>query len=48
MTDKQWHEVQEIVRKEKVQALQHMNNRRYDELSTILDELYALAPRYGK
>jgi|TARA_Y100000287_G_scaffold166684_1_gene149456 hypothetical protein len=46
MTNRQWQEVEAIVRKEQVQALQHMNNRRYDELSAILDELYTLA--HGK
>lgn len=43
MTDRQWQEVEAIVRKEQIQALQHMNNRRYDELSAILTELYTLA-----
>ena len=43
MTQRQWQEVEAIVRKEQDRALQHMNTHRYDELSTILDELYTLA-----
>ena len=46
MTNRQWQEVEAIVRKEQTHALQNMNNRRYDELSDILDELYTLA--HGK
>ena len=43
MTKQQWQEVEALVRKEQVQALQHMNNKRYQELSDILDNLYDLA-----
>ena len=43
MTNRQWQEVEAIVRKEQVQALQHMNTKRYDELSEILDHLYDAA-----
>jgi len=40
MTQRQWQEVEAIVRKEQVQALQHMNTKRYNELGEILDHLY--------
>jgi hypothetical protein len=43
MTQQQWQEVEAIVRREQVQALQHMNTKRYDDLKKILDELYELA-----
>ena len=43
MNQRQWQEVEAIVRKAQVEALQHMNNARYDELKPILDELYKLA-----
>ena len=43
MTQRQWQEVEAIVRKEQLQALQHMNTKRYDDLKEILDELYELA-----
>lgn len=43
MNQRQWQEVEAIVRKEQLLALQHMNNKRYDELSDILDHLYKLA-----
>ena len=43
MTERQWQDVEAIVRKAQVEALQHMNNRRYDELSAILNDLYPLA-----
>ena len=43
MNQRQWQEVEAIVRKEQTVALQHMNNKRYDELREILDELYKLA-----
>ena len=43
MTERQWQEIEAIVRREQVLALQHMNNKRYSELSEILDELYKLA-----
>ena len=40
MTQRQWQEVESIVRAEQVRALQHMNNKRYEELKEILDHLY--------
>jgi hypothetical protein len=43
MNQRQWQEVEAIVRKEQTVALQHMNTKRYDELAEILDELYKLA-----
>jgi hypothetical protein len=43
MNQRQWQEVEAIVRKEQIVALQHLNNKRYDELGEILDELYKLA-----
>ena len=43
MNQRQWQEVEAIVRKEQQRALQHMNNYRYNELKDILDELYKLA-----
>ena len=43
MTQRQWQEVESIVRKEQERSLQHLNNTRYDELRPILDELYKLA-----
>ena len=43
MTQQQWQEVEAIVRREQVQALQHMNTKRYDDLKEILDKLYELA-----
>lgn len=43
MNQRQWQEVEAIVRKEQERALQHLNNARYDELKPILDELYRLA-----
>lgn len=43
MNQRQWQEVEAIVRKEQERALQHMNNQRYDELKPILDHLYTLA-----
>jgi len=43
VTNRQWQEVEAIVRREQVKALQHMNNYYYDELQDILDELYPLA-----
>ena len=42
MTQQQWQEVEAIVRKEQLQALQHMNTKRHDT-EEILDELYELA-----
>jgi len=40
MNQRQWQEVEAIVRKAQVEALQHMNTKRYDELGEILDHLY--------
>ena len=40
MTDRQWQEVEAIVRREQERALQLMNNKRYNELGEILDHLY--------
>ena len=40
MNQRQWQEVEAIVRAEQVRALQHMNNKRYEELGEILDHLY--------
>ena len=43
MNQRQWQEVEAIVRKEQERALQHLNNARYNELTPILDHLYTLA-----
>ena len=43
MNQRQWQEVEAIVRKEQERALQHLNNTRYYELAPILDELFKLA-----
>ena len=43
MNQRQWQEVESIVRNAQERALQHLNNKRYDELTPILDELYKLA-----
>ena len=43
VTEQQWQEVEAIVRKEQVRALQHMNTKRYQELGDILDHLYDAA-----
>ena len=40
MNQRQWQEVEAIVRAEQVRALQHMNNKRYQELGEILDHLW--------
>ena len=40
MNQRQWQEVEAIVRREQILALQHMNTKRYDELGDILDHLY--------
>lgn len=40
MNQRQWQEVEAIVRKEQVKAMQHMNMKRYEELGEILDHLY--------
>ena len=43
MNQRQWQEVEAIVRKEQERALQQFNTKRYDELSEILNHLYSLA-----
>ena len=43
MNQRQWQEVEAIVRKEQMRALQHQNTKRYDELGDILDHLYECA-----
>jgi len=48
MTQRQWQEVEAIVRKEQSKALQQFNTHRYDELKLILDELYNLAHQCTK
>ena len=40
MTQRQWQEVEAIIRKEQVRSLQHMDTKRYQELGEILDHLY--------
>jgi len=40
MTQRQWQEVEAIVRREQQRALQQYNTVRYDELGEILDHLY--------
>jgi hypothetical protein len=40
MNQRQWQEVEAIVRKERERALQQMNTPRYNELGEILDHLY--------
>ena len=40
MNQRQWQEVEAIVRREQERALQQMNTPRYNELSEILDHLY--------
>mgnify|MGYP000002595263 CR=1 FL=1 len=40
MTQRQWQEVESIVRKEQERALQQYNTSRYNELGKILDHLY--------
>lgn len=40
MTQRQWQEVEAIVRKEQERALQQYNTSRYQELGEILDHLY--------
>ena len=40
MTQRQWQEVESIVRKEQERALQQYNTARYKELGEILDHLY--------
>ena len=40
MNERQWQEVEAIVRKEQERALQQMNTLRYEELGEILDHLY--------
>jgi hypothetical protein len=43
MNQRQWQEVEAIVRKEQERSLQHQHMKRYDELKPILDHLYRLA-----
>ena len=45
MTKRQWQEVFTIVRREQKGLLESWDEDRYDELSSILDELYPIA--YG-
>jgi len=40
MTQRQWQEVESIVRREQQRALQQYNTVRYNELGDILDHLY--------
>lgn len=40
MNQRQWQEVESIVRKEQERALQQYNTARYNELGEILDHLY--------
>ena len=40
MTQRQWQEVEAIVRREQQRALQQYNTVRYNELGEILDHLY--------
>lgn len=40
MNQRQWQEVEAIVRREQERALQQMNTPRYNELREILDHLY--------
>lgn len=40
MNQRQWQEVEAIVRREQERALQQMNTPRYNELGEILDHLY--------
>ena len=40
MNQRQWQEVEAIVRKEQERALQQYNTHRYKELAAILDHLY--------
>jgi len=40
MTQRQWQEVEAIVRREQERALQQYNTVRYNELGEILDHLY--------
>lgn len=40
MTQRQWQEVEAIVRREQEKALQQYNTIRYNELGDILDHLY--------
>jgi len=43
MNQRQWQEVEAIVRREQERALQQYNTKEYEELSKILDHLYTLA-----
>ena len=41
MTQRQWQEVEAIVRREQQKALQNMNTTYYSQLSKILDNLHS-------
>jgi len=43
MNQRQWQQVEAIVRREQERALQQYNTKEYNELSAILDHLYSLA-----
>ena len=43
MNQRQWQEVETIVRKEQERALLHYDKTKYNELSLILDHLQSLA-----
>ena len=43
MTQRQWQEVEAIVRREQERCLQQYNTKEYKELSEILSHLYELA-----
>jgi len=43
MNQRQWQQVEAIVRKEQERCLQQYNTKEYKELSDILDHLYSLA-----
>ena len=43
MNQRQWQEVEAIVRREQQRTLQQYDTKQYNELSAILDHLYELA-----
>ena len=43
MNQRQWQQVEAIVRREQERCLQQYNTKEYIKLSTILDHLYELA-----
>jgi hypothetical protein len=43
MNQRQWQEVEAIVRREQQRTLQQYDTKQYNELSTILNHLYKLA-----